>query len=229
MYIDNSAVKEEVIHKIVEIKHWDEHMQQYKRKKPKKKRTQSSDSDSSQLSCDEAQMDEIRADIYKLKEVIRLIKKHAMGLPDYLRTFYNYYDKDGSDEIELNEFVVMIKDLNMQPPLITRLGIMLFRIFDRRNLGYFSYEEFSDIVDKKMKPNYKRLVKKEWIRWAKDGPDLKWPPRKEKERTKIYIQEEPKVIYKDKIVQKIKEVPVEKEVIVYKTINKPKPVVAPKP
>jgi hypothetical protein len=181
------------------------------------------------MSCDETEMDEIKSDIYKLKEVIKLIKKHAMGLPDYLRTFYSYYDKDNSDEIELNEFVVMIKDLNMQPPLITRLGIMLFRIFDRRNLGYFSYEEFSDIVDKKMRPNYKRLVRKERIRWARDGPDLKWPPRKQKERTKVYINEEPKIITKEKIVQKIKEVPVEKEVIVEKIIKKPKPVVAPKP
>ena len=130
------------------------------------------------MSCEEKEMDEITADVHKLKEVIRLIKKHAMGLPDYLRTFYNYYDKDNSDEIELNEFVVMIKDLNMKPVLIDRLGIMLFRIFDRRNIGCFSYEEFSDIVDKKMKPNYKRLARKERIRWAKDGFDLKWPERK---------------------------------------------------
>jgi hypothetical protein len=189
MYIDNSALKEEVIHKIVEVKHWKDHLHQYKRKKPKKKRTHSSDSDSSDISCDETELDAIRADIFKLKEVIRKIKKYAMGLPDYLKTFYGYYDKDNSDEIEFNEFPIMIKELNLSPPLSNRLGIMLFRIFDRRNLGYFSYEEFSDIVDKKMKPNYKRLVRNERIRWNRDGINLKWPPRKEKERTKVYIQE----------------------------------------
>ena len=79
-----------------------------------------------------------------------------MGIDKYLKGLYDKFDKDSSDEIDLKEFIAMLKFIQL--PLEDRIGIMLFRLFDRRSIGIFSYEEFSDIVDRKMKPNYKKLV-----------------------------------------------------------------------
>jgi len=34
----------------------------------------------------------------------------------------------------------------LQIELTDRMGIMMFRLFDRRNEGWFNYSEFSDII-----------------------------------------------------------------------------------
>ena len=80
---------------------------------------------------------------------------------------------------------------------------MLFRVFDRANQGYFGLMEFTDVISKRMKPNYKRIVAAERERFRMYGLDIRFPPRKKKEV-------ETRIIYKDRKVIKevIKEVPV---------------------
>ena len=98
-FIDNTVVTEEVIHKIVEVPMLtDEKM---KKKKDKKR----SSSDDSSIAEDEILA--IKEDIKLLKSVIKKIKKKSekMKIADWFKRF----DKDGSDEIELNEFIAMMQ------------------------------------------------------------------------------------------------------------------------
>jgi hypothetical protein len=78
-----------------------------------------------------------------------------------------------------------------------RIQIMLFRIFDRSDQGFFGQTEFIDVVDKRMIPNYKRIVRMERERYNLYGLNITFPKRK---------KQEVKVVYRDKI--KIKEVEV---------------------
>jgi len=54
----------------------------------------------------------------------------------------------------------------------TRLKIMLFRIFDRRNEGYFSFKDFEDVMTKRIRPNYKRIVRMERERFKLEGANI---------------------------------------------------------
>lgn len=58
-FVDNTVVKEQVIHKIVEIKVWDEH---HKKKAKKPKRSDSS-SEESALDADEEEIEAVMKDI----------------------------------------------------------------------------------------------------------------------------------------------------------------------
>ena len=86
-----------------------------------------------------------------------------------------------------------------------RVGIMLFRLFDRANQGFFSRTEFTDILHKRMIPNYKKIVRIEMERFRMHGLAIKFPVRK---------KPEVKVLYKEKIVH----VPKEVEKIVEKVV-----------
>ena len=46
-----------------------------------------------------------------------------------------------------------------------RLVVMLFKLFDRSDRGYFSFLEFEEIVDERMIPNFKKIVERERERW----------------------------------------------------------------
>lgn len=137
----------------------------------------------------------VKADVKELKGIIKLIKKKAEAVSTGLKGFYDHFDKDKSDEMELAEFIKLIQYLRIE--LSDRVGIMLFKLFDRRHQGYFSYLEFSDIILRRMKPNYKRIVYAERQRFALEGLNIKFPKKKKPE-----VQ----VIYREKIVEVPKEV-----------------------
>ena len=46
-----------------------------------------------------------------------------------------------------------------------RIVIMLFKLFDRSDRGYFGFVEFEEIIDERMMPNYKKIVVRERERW----------------------------------------------------------------
>ena len=128
-----------------------------------------------------------------------------------IEEWFKYFDHDGSDEIELDEFIKMMQHLSIV--LEDRIGIMLFRVFDRADQGCFGRVDFIDVISKRMIPNWKKMVCAERERFRLYGLDLKWPDRKPKA---------PKIVYKDKIVEKIVEVekPVIQEKIVEKVVEK---------
>ena len=178
---------------------WGDEFQPPERKKrPKKKRSESSGSNSSRMSCDETEMDAIKADMRTIKGYLRIIRVTSSQLPNGIRGWFDHFDTDRSDEIEFAEFVKMIEFIGLQLGE-ERLGIMLYRIFDRRFQGFFNYQEFADILEKRMKPSYKKIIWAERARWALEGLNLNFPPRK---------RGDPVVVFKDRI----KEVPVIKEV-----------------
>ena len=61
-----------------------------------------------------------------------------------------------------------------------RLVMMLFRLFDRHNQGYFNYKDFVDILTRRMRPNFLRIVAAERERYRLHGLDVKFPDRKKR-------------------------------------------------
>ena len=104
------------------------------------------------------------------------------------------------------EFVNMIRYLKIQ--MDDRVGIMLFRLFDRQNVGYFSYAEFTDIIDRKLRPNYLLFVREERERYSREGLNITYPKK-----------EKPEIIYKDKIKYQEKVV-VEEKIV---KVKRPQP------
>lgn len=116
-FIDNSVLREEVIHKIVEVKVWDD---KTKAKKEKKKnatadgmsvstnKRKGSDSDSSDLNVEADEKREIKEDKKNIKQYIKTIKGRidSLGRGEAgVDEMFRFVDKDGSAEIELNEFI----------------------------------------------------------------------------------------------------------------------------
>jgi len=99
-----------------------------------------------------------------------------------MEAWYRTFDQDGSDEIELNELVNMLKHLEVVAD--DRLVMMLFRLFDRHNQGYFNYKDFVDILTRRMRPNFLRIVAAERERYRLHGLDIKFPDRKKKVEVK---------------------------------------------
>ena len=73
----------------------------------------------------------IKQDIKDLKTICKMIKKKTGQLDIGCRGWFLKFDTDNSDAIELAEFVKMVHFLNIE--IDDRLGIMLFRLFDRQN------------------------------------------------------------------------------------------------
>ena len=146
------------------------------------------DSDSG-IEDEEAERAEIRKDRTKIKELLKIIKNRGMSMTttkkEGLQVLYDMFDKDNSDELELNEFTLMATHLKLG--LNKRIGIMLFRLFDRRDIGCFSYEEFSDIVYRRLKPNYRRIIRMERNRWKMGGADPTWPARPKNGPIKVKV------------------------------------------
>lgn len=230
-FIDNSIIKEEVIQKVVEVRvYGDDYIQKKLEKKQQMKRQARNSSSDSDLSVDEEEYNLIKIDVKDVKAIIRMIRKKAAALEMGVRGWYKHFDKDDSDEIELNEFIKMIQFLKIK--ITDRLGIMLFRVFDRQNLGYFNYAQFSDILEKRLKPNYKMIVRMERARFALEGLNIKFPERKKKQKEVVYrdiVKEIPKEIIKEKVVEKKvavdkiveKKVVVEKPIYIEKIVEKP--------
>jgi hypothetical protein len=150
-FIDNTIIKEEVIHKIVDVKVWDDEVlremimqkkielkaNKPKKEKKKKKRSREEQSDTEELlDVDEEELIGIKFDISVLKGLLREIQRKfdfRTGNEDIalksIENWFKNFDQDGSDEIELNEFINMIKYLNLS--MDNRIGIMFFRLFDR--------------------------------------------------------------------------------------------------
>ena len=142
-FIDDSVRQVEVIHKIVEVK---VHADKPRKKKSKKeepadqpveavpevqKRDSADDSDETAVSATEDEMMQIKQDIKNLKAICKMIKKTTQQLDIGCRGWFLKFDTDNSDAIELTEFVKMVHFLNIE--IDDRLGIMLFRLFDRQN------------------------------------------------------------------------------------------------
>jgi len=68
-------------------------------------------------------------DIKDIKAILKLIKKKTLKLEMGIRGWFLQFDRDNSNKIELNEFIDMVRFLNIE--ISDRLGIMLFRLFDR--------------------------------------------------------------------------------------------------
>jgi hypothetical protein len=83
-----------------------------------------------------------------------------------------------------------------------RFGIMLFRLLDRENIGCFNYATLRDILEKIMKPNYKRIVREERARYTMYGLDINWPPRKKPEAKVIIKESKPIIKYREVIKEK---------------------------
>ena len=74
-FIDNTVIKEQVIHKVIEVKVWDEYHKK-KKKSDRKKSRRAEDSDMIEgLDIDEEELRLIRTDIETLKKIIKLIAK----------------------------------------------------------------------------------------------------------------------------------------------------------
>ena len=222
-FIDNTIVREEVIHKIVEVPVYPDG--QVPKKKKKRER---SSSEETQLSVGDTELAEIKEDIKMLKSVIKTIRKKADSMDKGIAEWFKHFDADGSDEIELNEFINMMQYIGVT--LEDRVGIMLFRIFDRANQGFFGQTDFTDIVHRRMIPNYKKIVRMERERFRMHGLAIKFPARKAPEIKVVYkTKEVEKEVIKEKIVEKIvvqekivdKIVEVEKPIYIEKIVEKP--------
>ena len=230
-FIDNTVVREEVIHKIVEVPVYPDGQKPLKKqKKEKKKKERSPSSDESQLSVGEEELSLIKEDIKMIKTVIKTIKKKAMNMDKGVGDWFKHFDQDGSEEIELNEFVAMMQYIGIS--MEDRVGIMLFRVFDRSDQGFITQTMFTDIIMKRMIPNYKKIVRMERERFRMHGLAIKYqkkvapPPEvkivyKTKEVPKEVIKEKivEKIVVQEKIVDKIVEV--EKPIYVEKIVEKP--------
>ena len=161
-----------------------------------------------------------------LKKLIKEIRKNieSRGTPGEagIEKWFKEHDADGSNEIELHEFIKMVQRLGVV--LEDRVGMMLFRLFDRANQGYFGSSEFIDILAVRMIPNYKKIVHLERERFKVHGLDVKQPQKKKPEiqyRERVKEVQVPVEVIKERVVEvvktveKIVEKPVHVEKIVY--------------
>lgn len=118
-FIDNSYIKEQIIHKIVEVKvHADgykKHRKDIVDKQPetaaiaiiakqreegymprgkeiRKKRSGSEESETTNFSVNEEEYTLIKADVKEVKAILKLIRKKATALPNGVRGWYDHFD-----------------------------------------------------------------------------------------------------------------------------------------
>ena len=46
-----------------------------------------------------------------------------------------------------------------------RLVVMIFKLFDRGNVNYFRFSNFEDIIQERIKPNFRKIVELERQKW----------------------------------------------------------------
>lgn len=94
-------------------------------------------------------------DVKVVKGFVKKLRKKVTAFQN-IREWYDTYDKDRSDEIEVNEFLAMLTQLKIV--VEPRLVVMIFKLFDRADVNYFRYADFEDIILERIKPNYKKIV-----------------------------------------------------------------------
>ena len=130
------------------------------------------------MGIDEEEMKLIKTDIETLKSIIKLIKKNIEKKGIGIEAWYKSFDEDLSADIEYKELEPMLESLKMSDKLEQRMIRMLFKLFDRHEQEYFTYQDFYDIVYGIMKPNYFKIVMEERKRFLLRGLDIKEPQRK---------------------------------------------------
>ena len=131
-FIDNTVIREEVIHKIVEVKiHEDKHKHRRGKKPadgpedlycqdeqptvvvqpPPAQPADGDETEETELSVADDELAKIKMDIKDLKTMLKMIKKKATKLEMGIRGWFLQFDRDNSDKIELNEFIEMVKFL----------------------------------------------------------------------------------------------------------------------
>ena len=92
-----------------------------------------------------------------MKKFVKKIQREVKQLPEGVKDFYNIFDKNGSDKIEFVEFLRMLEYLKIA--VEERIVRMLFGLFDRDGSGFFKFNQFEDIIEERMLPNYEYVVK----------------------------------------------------------------------
>ena len=82
----------------------------------------------------------------------------------------------------------------------------MFSLFDRRDRGYFNFEQFDDIVSENLEPDFLKIAKQAKIRYIQYMENLNAQPE----------EEEPEIIVKKIIQERVVKKVVEKTVIVDK-------------
>ena len=86
----------------------------------------------------------------------------------------------------------------------------MFSLFDRRDRGYFNFEQFDDIVSENLQPDYLKIAKQAKIRYVQYMNNLNAQPEEEEPEiiVKKVKQERivPKVVEKIVVVDKYEEV-----------------------
>lgn len=162
-FIDNTITKVVEVRKEVPVAAPQQPAQIAEKKK--KKKDSSSDSDESSDDDDDLGKQQVRDDVALLKGFVKTLRKQIAKLPQGVREWYSTFDADGSDRIELAEFLRMLEQLEIY--VEQRVVTMLFQLFDRAGDGYFRYSNLADIIEGKMKPDYKRIVRTERRNWKK--------------------------------------------------------------
>lgn len=186
-----------MIHKIVEVKVWDE----YHRKRQKK--VEDSEADEV-LDVDEEELRQIRTDVATIKRILKEMQRRIAAYDQGIEAWYKMFDKNGSDEIEAPELFAMLETLQVK--VEERLVMMLFRLFDRHDEGFFTFKDFVDILTGRMRPAFMRIVRAERERYRLHGLDIKTEGRKKK----VEIRKE--IEYRDRVVERVVEKEVVKEV-----------------
>jgi len=98
---------------------------------------------------------------------VKKLQKNIKQLDQGIRQWYVNFDVDGSDKIEMDEFLRILKSLDIF--VDQRVVYMLFKLFDRSDNNYFTFVEFEDIIEERMMPNYKKVVLRERERYRMHG------------------------------------------------------------
>jgi len=86
-------------------------------------------------------------------------------LHEGIQAWWNYFDADMSDRIELKEFLGMLENLEIYVEHQRHVYLM-FSLFDRRDKGYFNFEQFDDIISENMEPDFLKIAKQAKIRYV---------------------------------------------------------------
>lgn len=97
----------------------------------------------------------------------------------------------------------MLDQIKAPIPDRERIEIMLFVLLDREGVGLINYATVRDVLKRVMKPNYKKIVKKERRRWEKEGVNITFNKR----NRPVQIKTETRTIIKKEVVVREKFVP----------------------
>lgn len=79
-----------------------------------------------------------------LKEFLAKMQYAINRVSGGLDTWWTKFDADGSNMIEFNEFLKMLEHLEIFEQ--QRNVYLMFHLFDRSDKGYFTYDQFQDVI-----------------------------------------------------------------------------------